>query len=369
VALTLATVLLIIAHLDHLAHRLQVGEVVRAVAGEGQEVTGVVLARSAAEAPADPQGAPPPDGQCLVVSAPKDGWVTQAGSADILAAVPPGTTVRLETRTGAYIHAGETLASVWPMPARSGVTMRHLQTMVAVGSVRTMQEDIDIAIRQLVDIGLRALSAAIDDPNTAVEVVLRLGSLLRKLLVAELPPETVCGPGGRILLRPWELNHAEYIDHAFDQLRHLAPAQPQVAAALLRTLRMLIDHTSESGHPEHATALHRHRTMLLEALQGADLHPWDRDRLLALASDATDPADHSRAADIVGDRALTGRITVQPRFGRGDEAVEQQSPRVDDRGGGDTAGPAGNPFPEHRCAPADARGIDGCQSPGAFGGP
>jgi hypothetical protein len=42
-------------------------------------------------------------------------------------------------------------------------------------------------IRQLVDIGLRALSSAINDPTTAVEVTLRLGSLLRTLFDTELP--------------------------------------------------------------------------------------------------------------------------------------------------------------------------------------
>jgi hypothetical protein len=39
VLLTLTTVLLIVAHLDHLARQLQVGQVVRVIADEGQDVT------------------------------------------------------------------------------------------------------------------------------------------------------------------------------------------------------------------------------------------------------------------------------------------------------------------------------------------
>lgn len=295
VALTLGTVLLIIAHLNHLAHRLQVGEVVRAIAREGQEVTELVLTRSASETRADTDAAGPPAEDCLVVTARKDGWVTQAASADLLAAVPPHTTVRLETRTGAYIHAGETLASVWPAPSRPAATVRHLRAVVEVSRVRTMQEDIDFAIRQLVDIGLRALSAAINDPNTAVEVLLRLGSLMRRLLGSELPPETVADAHGRILLRPWELDHAEYIDHAFDQLRQFSPSQLQVAAALLRTLRMLVHYTEEAGHPEHVPALRQQMSMLLETLDATPgMHPADLEHLRSLSSDATDPADHTR---------------------------------------------------------------------------
>jgi uncharacterized membrane protein len=101
-----------------------------------------------------------------------------------------------------------------------------------------MQEDVDFAIRQLVDIGLRGLSSAVNDPTTAVEVTLRLGSLLRELFDTELPPRTVAGSEGRVLLRPWDLSHDEYVAHAFDQLRQAAPSQSQVVATLLRVLRM-----------------------------------------------------------------------------------------------------------------------------------
>jgi uncharacterized membrane protein len=293
VVLTVVTVLLIIAHLNHLAHRLQVGQVVRAVAREGREVTEAVLARSRSEASAGTV-AHRPVGKPFVVHAPRDGWITQANSAGILAAIPPNTLVRLETRTGAYIHQGEALATVWPVPAHPARTARRLKAMVAVSDTRTMQEDIDFSIRQLVDVGLRALSPAINDPNTAVEVILRLGSLLRRLLTADLPPEALKGPGGRILLRPWELNHTEYLNHAFDQLREAAPAQPQVAAALLRTLRMLIHHVQDTGRPEHTEPLRLQLARLLEAIDAIPgLHPADRQYLHALSADETDPADHA----------------------------------------------------------------------------
>lgn len=294
VALTMGTVLLIIAHLNHLAHRLQVGQVVRSIAREGQAVTDTVLARGDAEEAVSAPSAAPATEHRHVVRATRDGWVTQAGSAAILAAVPPGTVVRLETRTGAYLHDGEALATVWPAPARPAVTDRRLHAVVAVSGIRTMQEDIDFAVRQLVDIGLRALSSAVNDPTTAVEVVLRLGSLLRRLLAADLPPATVRGPGGRVLLRPWELDHTEYVDHAFDQLRRLAPDQPQVAAALLRTLRMLIHHVQDTGRPQHVDPLRRQLELLLESIDAApDLHSADRDRLRAMAADETDPAEHA----------------------------------------------------------------------------
>lgn len=293
VFMAVGTVLLIIAHLNHLAQRLQVGQVVRAIAQEGTAVTRVVLERSATERPL--QGCEPeqPD-EVLTVWAPKDGWVTQAGSADILSAIPPGTTVRLETRTGAYIHEGEVLATLWPPPAHPKAAALRVSRMIVVGNTRTMQEDIDFALRQLVDVGLRALSSAINDPNTAVEVVLRLGSLLRRVLPSPLPSTVISGPSGRVLLRPWELNHDEYIAHAFDQLRHLAPDQIQVAAALLRTLKMLEEQARHDKRSDHVTALNRQVEMLPESLDSRPgIHPEDLERLHQIASTHTDPAEHS----------------------------------------------------------------------------
>lgn len=230
----------------------------------------------------------------FVVPASRDGWVTKVVSERILTAVPAGTTVRLETRVGAYIHRGEALATLSPVPNDPQAVVRRLSATVLVGNTRTMQEDLDFAIRQLVDVGLRALSSAINDPTTATEVVLRLGSLLRQVLVVPLPAEAVCDGADRTLLRPWELRHDEYINHAFDQLRQSAPPQARVIATHLRVLRMLIEHVKLAGQPQHLPALLSQMQLLLASLdQEARLHPRDLSRLRAIGNGTTDPADHS----------------------------------------------------------------------------
>jgi uncharacterized membrane protein len=296
VALALGTVLLIVAHLDHLARRLQVGEVVRAIAKEGRDVVDGMAHQP------DPgvSTSPAPDlrpQSGLVITAPRDGWVTQALSGDLMRYVPPGTVVRLETRTGAYVHAGEPLVVLWPAPARTERAIAAMVHAIGVDDTRTMQQDVDFAIRQLVDIGLRALSPAINDPTTAVEVVLRIGGLLRTLLLRDLPAETAAYPDGRVLLRPWDLSHEEYVDHAFDQLRQAGVTQPQVMATMIRVLRMLLAHVEDSGRPQHVPHLRRHLDVLRECIaSGRGIHASDVDRLLVIADAPTDPADHSAPA-------------------------------------------------------------------------
>jgi uncharacterized membrane protein len=292
VVLTLVTVVGIILHLDHLAHGLQVGNVVRRIAEEGQGVVAAVARVPEGLRPLDAAGHQPPP-EAAVVRSTRSGWVSQVDAPQLLSAVPGDTTVRLETRVGAFIHDGEPLLLVWPPPG--GRSVRALAEAVEVSETRTMLQDMDFAVRQLVDIGLRALSPAVNDPTTAVEVVLRLGSLLRTGLTTPLTPPVLGDASSRILVQPWNLDHDEFVAHSFDQLRQTALDQPEVAAAVLRVLRMLVVHVEAEGCPERAPALRRQMRLLLDGLAAQPgLHPEDLQRLRALSSDETDPADHSR---------------------------------------------------------------------------
>ncbi len=292
VVLTVVTVVGIIAHLDHLARGLQVGNVARVIAEEGRTVVSALGRVPAGLESVDPEGLLPPDDATLVPAG-RNGWISQVDIAQAVKDVPPRTTVRLETRVGAYIHRGEPLFTVWPAPGQQ--VQDRLAETVDVSDARAMLQDVDFAIRQLVDIGLRALSPAVNDPTTAVEVALRLGSLMRVVLVAPLAAPALRDGEGRTFVQPWNLDHDEYVAHAFDQLRQRCVDQPEVAAAILRVLRMLVDHVRAEGHGERDAALRRQIRLLLESLdRQPDLHPADLDRLHALSSDETDPADHSR---------------------------------------------------------------------------
>jgi uncharacterized membrane protein len=204
--------------------------------------------------------------------------------------------LRLETRIGAYLSAGQVLARLWPASAGGSGRDAQITAAVRIGNTRTMQEDVDFGLRQMVDVGLRALSPAINDPSTAIEVVLRVGSTVRRLLLAPDAPVALSGPEDRVLLRPWDLTYEDYVRHAFDQLRFHGAAEPNVAAALLRTLRMLIEIAREEGRPDRIPALTRQRDLLLAAMdRNAHWLPEEREWVHAVARADTDPADHGPA--------------------------------------------------------------------------
>jgi uncharacterized membrane protein len=147
-----------------------------------------------------------------------------------------------------------------------------------------MQQDIDFALRQLNDIGLRALSPAVNDPTTAIEVILRVSSILRPLLIAELPQQAERDEDGRILLTPWDLDHAEYVRHGYDQIRLYSAPHPQVCLALLRGARMLRAVAATHERTSAVTALDALATAILDDAAKAGLSDTDLAPLRAVAT-------------------------------------------------------------------------------------
>jgi uncharacterized membrane protein len=246
IVLALASVLAIVVFLNRITRQQYVGRIMERIQGEAIELIedlpyGSRMGGRVGEPVAVPETSDL--GSALVIRAPSDGWVQQIGQHAILAAVPPGSTVRLETRVGAYLIRDEPLARIWPRP--DAATGREAARLIAeaaiIGATRTMQQDIDFAFRQLNDIGLRALSPAVNDPTTAIESILRVSSILRPLLQAELPAQAHRDDHNRTLLTPWDLDHAEYVRHAYGQIRLYSGSHPQVALTLVRVLRMLRD--------------------------------------------------------------------------------------------------------------------------------
>lgn len=240
--LALLSVLAIVIYLDRISRQQYVGRIVERVAGETQDLIrqlpyGPTIGMKVGEP------CPAPDvsglGEPLVVRAAADGWVQQLSRRALVAACPAGSVVQLRTRVGAYVIAGTPVMAVWPAPADSAVVAKVVDAALIVGPARTMQQDIDFGLRQLNDVALRSLSPAVNDPTTAVECVLRLGSVMRPLLVAPATPQCVRDPGGRILLTPAELDQAELVRHAFHQLRHYATGHEAVLTAMDRVLTML----------------------------------------------------------------------------------------------------------------------------------
>jgi uncharacterized membrane protein len=78
------------------------------------------------------------------------------------------------------VLAGETIAEIW---WGTPVLARQVQQSLIIADFRTLQQDLELAIDQVVETGIRALSPAINDTFTGLMSIDWLGESVRKLAV------------------------------------------------------------------------------------------------------------------------------------------------------------------------------------------
>jgi uncharacterized membrane protein len=104
--------------------------------------------------------------------------------------------------------------------------------------MRTMQQDVEFGVIQIVDIALRAISPAVNDPSTAISCIDQLTRILIRWLERAPPESLLFGPPNvvRVVL-PW-IDLDGLLNTAIEQIRAYATTD---AAVSLRLLRMLHD--------------------------------------------------------------------------------------------------------------------------------
>ena len=86
------------------------------------------------------------------------------------------------------------------MAAPAPSTTVTCEAAVALGSERTIEQDPTFAFRILVDIAIKALSPAINDPTTAVLAIDQLHRLLRLVGLRLVSREEICDEAGELRL-------------------------------------------------------------------------------------------------------------------------------------------------------------------------
>jgi uncharacterized membrane protein len=152
---------------------------------------------------------------------------------------------------------------------------RVLRGQVAFGRERTIEQDSTFAFRVIVDIAIKALSKAINDPTTAVLAVDQLHRLLRTVGRRALRDENIADRDGQLRVIFRTPNWEDFVQLAFSEIRLYGAENFQVA----RRLRAMIDNLLQSLPERRLPALRRELDLLNRTLERLYLFPDD----LALA--------------------------------------------------------------------------------------
>ncbi|MEX3788051.1 DUF2254 domain-containing protein [Paraburkholderia sp. BR14374] len=217
-----------------------------------------------------------------------DRIVPHSGTSGIVLAVNLERLVAKARRTNSVIEfvpqVGDFVAVDEPLFYLYGdagaIDENRLRTLVAFGTERTMEQDPMFAFRILVDIALKALSAAINDPTTAVLAIDQLQRLLRVVGKRSLYTEEIRDKSGRVCVIFRTPNWEDFVHISFREIRQYGAGSIQIA----RRQRAAIENLLQCL-PEHRHDALRVELTLLDREIGAR-HPFPEDLALARIPDS-----------------------------------------------------------------------------------
>ena len=179
-----------------------------------------------------------------------------------------GLVVQVIPGVGDGVEEGAELLRIWGPVGADPVALRNA---VVVGDERMFDQDPMFALRILVDIAIRALSPAVNDPTTATQCLHRIEALLVLLSTRRLDVGVVRDDAGvpRLVLPSPTWN--DFIDLGLAEIRRAGAGQYQT----VRRLRALLDKLGTLCPPSRQAAIERHRLELDELVDATFMLPHD----------------------------------------------------------------------------------------------
>jgi uncharacterized membrane protein len=199
--------------------------------------------------------------------------VAHSGPPAVIAAIDRAALLALADQSGGFVEVvplvGEYIAPGMPVLRISGAggepDPRLARRVFVLARQRTIDQDPAFALRMLVDIAIRGLSPAINDPTTAVQALDRVETLLLELGERHPGPSLVLGDDGVARAIVHAPRWADYIELGLMEIRRYGADSPQI----VRRLRALYHRLGAVADEPGQARLELERRLLDEAVAGA----------------------------------------------------------------------------------------------------
>ena len=157
--------------------------------------------------------------------------------------------------------------------ARAPLAERTMLKAVHLSDERTFEQDPKYPLRLLVDIAIKALSPAINDPTTAVQAIDQIEDLLRRMAKCRLDAGYARDGAGRLRLVFPMPTWQDYLSLSFDEIRFYGADSVQVMRRLRSALTGLLDSVTS---PSRAAAVRNYLGHLDRMVEGSRMDPDDK---------------------------------------------------------------------------------------------
>jgi uncharacterized membrane protein len=134
-----------------------------------------------------------------------------------------------------------------PYPDLEQILRQYFQPIIlrtfSVYKYRSYRQDVNFGVRKLVDIAIKAISPAVNDPTTCLNCLDYIGEIVRHLNDKQFPStKTSVLTTQRIIVN--EFGFDELVDFCFDQIYQWGKNDPTVVKRMIRTIRQILPHAT-----------------------------------------------------------------------------------------------------------------------------
>ncbi|MGO9675193.1 MAG: DUF2254 domain-containing protein [Methylocella sp.] len=238
--LALVSVMGLIYFIHHISRAVSVNHIVDRIARETESVIDEIMPHKRGPVARRVDMAFEPEATEFPVLNDQSGYICFIDSARLLnLAKAHKLRIRVLRPIGHFAPEGAPLFAVSHKSRLTAELNREVRSAFVIGPMRTMQQDVEFGVLQIVDIALKAISPAINDPSTAINCVDQLTRILIRWAGRASPASLMSDPPYvvRVIL-PW-IDFDHLLDTAFEQIRHYSASDVAVSLRLLRALNDL----------------------------------------------------------------------------------------------------------------------------------
>jgi uncharacterized membrane protein len=265
VGLALISLVMLIYFIDHISHGIQVSSIIRGVARETRQQIDAVYPDRWRATEAIPDKTPVLPADWAPILARRSGYLQYTDyQALVHAAARADVVLREDRGTGAFVTGGTPLVFAGPAAWITPALEAQVNDAFALGSTPTMQQDVAFGLRQIVDIALKAISPAVNDPTTALNCIDHLGAILVVLAARKYPDPGRYDARGRLRVIAHERTFHDLARLAFDQIRHYGAGDHII---VLRMIDVIAQVAAATPSPQHRAALGEQLAHIVAAAQ------------------------------------------------------------------------------------------------------
>lgn len=225
----------LIFFIHHISQAISVNHIVDRIARETERVIDDIMPDRRRHA-YDPAGVPFDDSKREApVSSTTSGYIRYVDTERLLGLAKKfKVRIRLLRRVGHFVPEGIPLFNASPGERLDKERVAELRSAFDIGPTRTLQQDVEFGVIQIVDIALKAISPAVNDPSTAITCIDQLGRIMIRFVNRSVPASLLCDPPHVVrVIIPW-IAVENLLETAFEQIRHYSASDIAVSLRLLR---------------------------------------------------------------------------------------------------------------------------------------